>query len=75
MIKDLVRFSPLESSFNNMIYLIEINPPSLTEKIVVYQYTGLVKRAFNMGNTAVFAIAQNLQMEFFWPEDSIVTIN
>lgn len=75
VIKDLVRFAPLEHGQNNMIYLIDIIPPSITEKIVVYQYTNLIEKAFKMGPRTVHAIAQNLNMEFFWPEQSIVNIN
>lgn len=65
---DLIRFAPLELGQRQMIYLIQEAPPSIRQKMVIHQYTKFLKSSFNMNDEATLAIAQNMEIDFYWPE-------
>lgn len=65
---DLIRFAPLELGQRQMIYLIQEAPPSIRQKMVIHHYTKFLKSSFNMNDEATLAIAQNMEIDFYWPE-------
>lgn len=73
--KDYLRFAPLELGQAHMVYLISVTPPSIQSRLVFYQYSRYLNNGFNMMESATEAILLNLDIEFFWPEQSYVNIH
>ena len=58
-----------------MNLLTEYIPSTFIQKIVIHQFLNFIGKSFKLNDEATYAIAQNLEIELFWPEQSIVKIN
>lgn len=68
---------PMEINMDQMIFLIEIVPPSLQRKIIQFQYTKYLNqyKAYRAKSDFLKILAITLQVNFYLPEHEIIRIN